>query len=148
MARIFNFSEGPAILPVPVLERAREELRGWRSTGVSVMELSYRGEDFIGVAEKAEAVRKAAKLYAAIDAAPLYSNPVEPAVRSRMNVPFHLADAALEALFLADAKGGGARLSRRAPVRRGLRASIHNAMPEEGVEALISFMREFERKRG
>jgi phosphoserine aminotransferase len=55
MARIYNFSPGPAMLPAPVLERAREELRGWRSTGVSVMEISHRGKDFIGIAEKAEA---------------------------------------------------------------------------------------------
>jgi phosphoserine aminotransferase len=55
VARIYNFSAGPAILPAPVLERAREELRGWRSTGVSVMEMSHRGDDFIGISEKAEA---------------------------------------------------------------------------------------------
>ena len=55
MARVYNFSPGPAMLPAPVLERAREELQGWRSTGVSVMEMSHRGKDFIGIAEKAEA---------------------------------------------------------------------------------------------
>jgi phosphoserine aminotransferase len=360
VARIYNFSPGPAILPAPVLERAREELRGWRSTGVSVMEMSHRGEDFIGIAERAEAdlrallgvpanykvlflaggasaqfaaapmnlwrgkkqasyvstgywsekaiaearlygqvqvaasgkdskfttippraswnvdrdaaylhytanetiggvefqdapeadglplvadmssnilsrpvdvrrfgliyasaqknlglpglavvivredllgqtlpgtpstfdykrqaengsmvntpptyawyvaglvldwlreqggvkaieahnIRKAAKLYAAIDAAPFYSNPVEPAVRSRMNVPFHLADSNLEALFLAEAKEAGLVYLEGHRSVGGLRASIYNAMPEEGVEALISFMREFERKRG
>ena len=360
MATIYNFSAGPAILPAPVLERAREELRGWRSTGVSVMEMSHRSEDFIGNSEKAEAdlrallggpadykvlfraggasaqfaaaplnlwrgktqvsyvstgywsekaiaearlygqvqvaasgkdskfttippraswnvdrdaaylhytanetiggvefqdapeadglplvadmssnilsrpvdvrrfgliyasaqknlglaglavvivredllgkalpgtpsifdykrqadngsmvntpptyawyvaglvldwlgeqggikaiearnIRKAAKLYAAIDAAPFYSNPVDPAVRSRMNVPFHLADAKLEALFLAEAKEAGLVYLEGHRSVGGLRASIYNAMPEEGVEALISFMHEFERRRG
>ena len=55
MARVYNFSPGPAMLPAPVLERAREELRGWHSSGVSVMEMSHRGKDFIGIAEKAAA---------------------------------------------------------------------------------------------
>ena len=360
MARVYNFSPGPAMLPAPVLERAREELQGWRSTGVSVMEMSHRGKDFIGIAEKAEAdlrellvvpnnykvlflsggasaqfaavpmnlwrgktraayvgtgywsekaiaeawlfgqvqvaasakdshfttiphralwnvdpdaaylhytanetiggvefhvapetdglplvadmssnilsrpidvkrfglvyasaqkniglpgmavvivredligqtlpgtpstfdyrqqadngsmvntpptyawyiaglilewlkehggleaiearnIRKATTLYAAIDASPFYSNPVEPAVRSRMNVPFHLTDAALESRFLADAKQAGLVYLEGHRSVGGLRASIYNAMPEEGVETLISFMREFERKWG
>ena len=55
MARVYNFSPGPAMLPAPVLERAQAELREWHSTGVSVMEMSHRGKDFIGIAEKAEA---------------------------------------------------------------------------------------------
>ena len=55
MTRVYDFSPGPAMLPAPLLERAREELQGWRSTGVSVMEMSHRGKDFIGIAEKAEA---------------------------------------------------------------------------------------------
>ena len=360
MANIYNFSPGPAMLPAPVLERAREELRGWRSTGMSVMEMSHRGEDFIGIAERAEAdlrallgipadykvlflaggasaqfaavpmkllrgkgrasyvstgywsdkaiaearlfgqvqvaasgkdskfttipprtswnidrdaaylhytanetiggvefqdapeadglplvsdmssnilsrpidvrrfgliyasaqknlgiagfavvivradllgqtlpntpsifdykrqaengsmvntpptyswyvaglvlewlqeqggvkaieirnIRKAAKLYAAIDASPFYLNSVEPAVRSRMNVPFRLADASLDALFLTEAKAAGLTYLEGHRSVGGLRASIYNAMPEEGVEALTSFMREFERKRG
>ncbi|WOJ88951.1 3-phosphoserine/phosphohydroxythreonine transaminase [Methylocapsa polymorpha] len=360
MARIYNFSPGPSVLPAPVLEKAREDLRGWRSTGITVMEMSHRGKDFIGIAEKATAdlrelleipqnykvlflaggasaqfaavplnllrgktkvsyvstgywsekaiaearlfgevqvsasgkesnfttipprpqwnvdpdaaylhytanetiggvefqaapeadglplvadmssnilsrpvevgrfgliyasaqkniglpglavvivredligqalpgtpstfdyrrqaaegsmvntpptyswyvaglmvewlkeqgglkaiearnIRKAEKLYAAIDALPFYSNPVDPAVRSRMNVPFHLADAALETPFLAEAKEAGLAYLEGHRSVGGLRASIYNAMPEEGVDALISFMREFERKRG
>jgi phosphoserine aminotransferase len=55
MARVYNFSPGPSMLPDPVLERAQAELREWHSTGVSVMEMSHRGKDFIGIAEKAEA---------------------------------------------------------------------------------------------
>jgi phosphoserine aminotransferase len=93
-------------------------------------------------------IGKADKLYAAIDASPFYSNPVEPAVRSRMNVPFHLTDAALESRFLADAKEAGLVYLEGQRSVGGLRASIYNAMPEEGVETLISFMREFERKWG
>ena len=65
-----------------------------------------------------------------------------------MNVPFRPADAALENPFLADAKEAGlVNLEGHRSVG-GMRASIYNAMPEEGVDTLISFMHEFERKRG
>lgn len=55
MARVYNFSAGPSMLPEPVLERARDELLEFRDTGMSVMEMSHRGRDFVGIAEKAEA---------------------------------------------------------------------------------------------
>jgi len=55
MARVFNFSAGPAVLPEEVLARAREELPDWRGSGMSVMEMSHRGKEFITIAEKAEA---------------------------------------------------------------------------------------------
>jgi len=55
MKRVFNFSPGPAVLPVEVLEQARDELLDWRGTGMSVMEMSHRSKAFIGIAEKAEA---------------------------------------------------------------------------------------------
>jgi phosphoserine aminotransferase len=55
MARVFNFSAGPAVLPEEVLNRAREELLDWRGSGMSVMEMSHRGKEFIAIAEKAEA---------------------------------------------------------------------------------------------
>lgn len=90
-------------------------------------------------------IAKAAKLYDAIDNSSLYSNPVEKSCRSRMNVPFVLADAALDKEFLVQAEGQG--LSTLAGHRSvgGMRASIYNAMPEDGVDALIQFMAEFER---
>lgn len=92
--------------------------------------------------------RKAAKLYAAIDASPFYSNPVREECRSRMNVPFVLADPALDGQFLADAGAAGlANLKGHRSVG-GMRASIYNAMPEAGIDALISFMQEFERTQG
>jgi phosphoserine aminotransferase len=53
--RVFNFSPGPAALPEPVLQRAASEMLDWHGTGVSVMEMSHRGKDFIGIAAKAEA---------------------------------------------------------------------------------------------
>src|SRR3989344_6110715 len=55
MARVFNFSAGPAVLPEAVLQRAREELLDWHGSGMSVMEMSHRGKEFIAIAEKAEA---------------------------------------------------------------------------------------------
>jgi phosphoserine aminotransferase len=93
-------------------------------------------------------IRKADKLYAAIDGSPFYSNPVDPACRSRMNVPFRIANTELEKTFLAEAKGAGlVNLEGHRSVG-GFRASIYNAMPEAGVDALIAFMTEFERKHG
>ncbi len=92
--------------------------------------------------------RKAAKLYAAIDTSGFYANPVEPASRSLMNVPFTLARADLEPVFLAGARAAGlVNLEGHRSVG-GMRASIYNAMPEAGVDALIEFMREFEAKHG
>ena len=91
---------------------------------------------------------KAAKLYAAIDASAFYANPVELAFRSRMNVPFTLANPELDKTFTAEAKAAGlVSLAGHRSVG-GMRASIYNAMPEAGVDALIEFMAEFERKYG
>jgi phosphoserine aminotransferase len=90
-------------------------------------------------------IRKADKLYAAIDASSLYSNP---AVRSRMNVPFLLAKPDLEKSFIAQAKWQGLVNLEGHRSLGGLRASIYNAMTEEGVDALVAFMHDFERKQG
>ena len=92
--------------------------------------------------------RKAQKLYAAIDGSAFYKNPVEPASRSWMNVPFTLPDPALDADFLAGAKQAGLLTLQGHRSVGGMRASIYNAMPEEGIDALIAFMAEFERVRG
>jgi phosphoserine aminotransferase len=91
---------------------------------------------------------KAETLYAAIDGSGFYSNPVDPACRSRMNVPFRIANPDLEKIFLAEAKAAGlVNLEGHRSVG-GFRASIYNAMPVAGVDALIGFMQEFERKHG
>src|SRR3954470_4628417 len=55
MKRVINFSPGPAVLPVEVLEQARDEMLDWHGTGMSVMEMSHRGKAFISIAEQAEA---------------------------------------------------------------------------------------------
>jgi phosphoserine aminotransferase len=92
--------------------------------------------------------RKAGKLYTAIDASDFYHCPVAVTCRSRMNVPFTLADASLDADFLAGAKAAGLVSLKGHRSVGGMRASIYNAMPEAGVAALVDFMKEFERTRG
>ncbi len=92
--------------------------------------------------------RKATRLYAAIDESGLYTNSVQPRYRSWMNIPFVLTDSKLDKKFLEDALAEGlANLEGHRSVG-GMRASIYNAMPEEGVDALVGFMQEFERRYG
>jgi phosphoserine aminotransferase len=89
--------------------------------------------------------RKAQRLYDAIENSGFYHSPVASDCRSRMNVPFTLADAGLDAEFLAQAKSAGLLNLKGHRSVGGMRASIYNAMPEAGVDALIEFMAEFER---
>ena len=90
--------------------------------------------------------RKAELLYKAIDASSFYSNPVAPAYRSWMNVPFVLAKPELDAEFLSRSEAAGLTNLKGHRSVGGMRASIYNAMPEEGIRALIEFMEEFERR--
>jgi len=90
-------------------------------------------------------IAKATKLYQAIDQSALYSNPVDVAVRSRMNVPFIIADESLDKPFLVAAEAQGLFELKGHRSVGGMRASIYNAMSEAGVQALIDFMAEFER---
>jgi len=90
-------------------------------------------------------ISKAAKLYQAIDQSALYRNPVDLAVRSRMNVPFILADEALDKPFITAAEANGLFELKGHRSVGGMRASIYNAMPDAGVQALCDFMAEFER---
>jgi phosphoserine aminotransferase len=89
---------------------------------------------------------KAQTLYAAVDASQLYKNTVAKDARSRMNVTFTLNKPELDAAFLTEADAAGLHGLKGHRVLGGMRASIYNAMPLAGVEALIAFMREFERK--
>jgi phosphoserine aminotransferase len=92
--------------------------------------------------------RKAEKLYKAIDNSGFYRNPVASPYRSWMNVPFTLPSEELDAPFLAEADEAGlAELKGHRSVG-GMRASIYNAMPESGVDALIAFMIDFARRHG
>ncbi len=90
-------------------------------------------------------IAKSVKLYQAIDNSTLYRNPVEIVSRSRMNVPFILANEALDKEFLTAAEAAGLNELKGHRSVGGMRASIYNAMPESGIDALISFMQEFER---
>lgn len=91
---------------------------------------------------------KAALLYDVLDRSDFYRNPVARADRSLMNVPFTLADARLDEAFLQGAEARGmVQLAGHRSVG-GMRASIYNAMPRAGVEALVNYMAEFERERG
>nr|VFK16275.1 MAG: phosphoserine aminotransferase apoenzyme [Candidatus Kentron sp. LPFa]VFK31632.1 MAG: phosphoserine aminotransferase apoenzyme [Candidatus Kentron sp. LPFa] len=92
--------------------------------------------------------RKADKLYEAIDNSGFYANPVDPGYRSRMNIPFTLADSKLDDTFLSEAAAGGLHNLKGHRSVGGMRASLYNAMPEAGVDTLVEFMREFERKYG
>jgi phosphoserine aminotransferase len=102
-----------------------------------------------GVAEMEKRnITKAKLLYDYLDQSQFYRNPVAKEDRSRMNVPFTLKNAALDAEFLkgADARGLAQLKGHRSV--GGMRASIYNAMPIEGVQKLVQYMREFEQKHG
>lgn len=92
-------------------------------------------------------IEKAKLLYDAIDASDFYHSPIRPSDRSRMNVPFTLADDALNEAFLKGAAERGlANLQGHRSVG-GMRASIYNAMPRAGVEALVDYLHDFEKTR-
>ena len=103
-----------------------------------------------GVVEFAKRnARKSALLYEVIDGSGgFYRNEVAASVRSRMNVPFFLHDDALDKPFLAQAQDAGLISLKGHRALGGMRASIYNAMPEEGVQALAAFMRDFQQRYG
>lgn len=93
-------------------------------------------------------LRKARKLYDFIDTNDFYANPIETRFRSWMNVPFTLADDGLNSEFLKGADARGLLNLKGHRSVGGMRASIYNAMPEAGVDALIQYMTEFAKERG
>ena len=91
---------------------------------------------------------KAALLYDYIDRSGFYANPINPVNRSKMNVPFTLADASLEKAFLAESTAAGLlNLAGHRSVG-GMRASLYNAVPLEAVQALVAFMQDFAKRNG
>lgn len=115
---------------------------GWYLAGLVFTWLKKMG----GLSAMAEINRrKAERLYAAIDDSDFYHNPVDPACRSWMNVPFTLAKSELDGAFLEQAKKAGLVALKGHRSVGGMRASIYNAMPELGIEALVDFMKDFER---
>lgn len=99
-------------------------------------------------AVEAENIRKAEALYGFLDRSEFYQNAVHPSVRSRMNVPFFLKDESLNSRFLSEADARGLLQLKGHKSVGGMRASIYNAVPFEGVQALITFLQEFERQHG
>jgi phosphoserine aminotransferase len=107
----------------------------------------YAGKRGLAAIEQRN-IDKAALLYGALDASGFYENRVAPNCRSRMNVPFFLKDESLNETFLAEAKACGLLQLKGHKSVGGMRASIYNAMPLEGVQALVSFMKDFEARHG
>ncbi|MFA0810797.1 3-phosphoserine/phosphohydroxythreonine transaminase [Microbulbifer epialgicus] len=94
-----------------------------------------------------QAEQKSALLYRYLDSSDFFSSPVEKGSRSRMNVPFVLADDSLDKQFLAEAKEVGLLNLKGHRSVGGMRASLYNAVPLEAVEALVKFMADFEARR-
>ena len=90
--------------------------------------------------------KKAKILYDFLDSSKLFTGTVEPASRSLMNVPFVTGNADLDAKFIKEATEAGLVNLKGHRSVGGMRASIYNAMPEEGVKALVDFMAKFEKE--
>ena len=91
---------------------------------------------------------KADTLYGYLDQSSFYRNDIPTEFRSHMNIPFQIVDESLHGRFIAEAEAAGLSSLKGHRSVGGMRASIYNAMPIEGIEALIDFMQEFERKAG
>lgn len=115
----------------------------WYVAGLVFAWIKERG----GLEEMARVNKgKSDRLYADIDGSDFYSNPVDPVCRSWMNVPFILANPDLDSRFLEEAGREGLVTLKGHRSVGGMRASIYNAMPEEGVDTLIQFMVDFEKR--
>ena len=142
MARIFRYAEQAAhgsMLNTP-------NTWGWYLAGLTFQWLKEQG----GLAVIAARNRaKADALYSAIDGSQgYYVNPVDPAARSRMNVPFTLHDSALDAAFLQESEAAGLLALKGHKAVGGMRASLYNAVSLEAVEALVAFMHGFMKRHG
>lgn len=142
MARIFHYAEHAAahsMLNTP-------NTWGWYLAGLTFQWLLAQG----GLVAMADANRaKAALLYQGIDGSRgYYRNPVEPAARSRMNVPFTLHDSALDPVFLRESEGAGLVALKGHKAVGGMRASLYNAVPLAAVQALTGFMGDFAQRHG
>lgn len=142
MARIFRYAEHAthgSMLNTP-------NTWGWYLAGLTFQWLKVQG----GLAAMAERNgAKARLLYRAIDGSDgYYRNPVDPAARSRMNVPFTLHDSALDAIFVQESEAAGLLALKGHKAVGGMRASLYNAVPLEAVEALVAFMADFRVRHG
>jgi phosphoserine aminotransferase len=139
IARIFNYAEhatGHSLFNTP-------NTFGWYLSSLVFKWLKRQG-GLVAIGERNRA--KAELLYSAIDASDFYSNPVDRAARSWMNVPFFLRRPELEAAFLADAAQARLIGLKGHRVLGGMRASIYNATSLESVKTLVTFMDDFARR--
>ncbi len=108
---------------------------------------SYGGKQALAAIE-AQNIDKAAVLYGFLDSSSLFHNDVQLAVRSRMNIPFFLREPALTDTCLTEAAHAGLLQLKGHKSKGGLRASLYNAMPLAGVQALVAFLQDFEKRHG
>jgi phosphoserine aminotransferase len=106
-----------------------------------------QGEGGLAEIEKRN-IAKANLLYGYIDSSGFYKNPVEKSARSRMNVPFTLPREDLDASFLKESEANGLMALKGHRAVGGMRASIYNALPIEGVQTLVDFMKDFAKRNG
>ncbi len=117
----------------------------WYIAGLVFEWIEARG----GVERMAELNRqKSERLYGFLDQSDFYRNEIPSEFRSHMNIPFQIVDESLHPQFIAEAEAAGLSSLKGHRSVGGMRASIYNAMPIEGIEALISFMTDFESKTG
>jgi phosphoserine aminotransferase len=118
--------------------------------GIYILALTMKWLKSLGGLQAMQQIneRKAAKLYAEIDRTGFYRGTAQKGSRSLMNVTFRLPTEDLEKMFEKEATAAGLDGLKGHRSVGGMRASIYNAFPEEGVDALVAFMREFEKKRG
>ncbi len=141
----------PTVLDYAVMAEHGSMLNTPPTYGIYIAGLVFQWLKRQGGLAGIEAVNaeKARILYECIDhSGGFYTNPVDPDCRSRMNVPFVLADADLDASFLAESKAAGLASLKGHKSVGGMRASIYNAMPLAGVQALVDFMNDFARRKG
>jgi len=140
----------PAMLDYKAMADNQSMLNTPPTYAVYIAGLVFQWLAGLGGLSRMEAMNreKAGLLYDAIDRGGFYSNPVQRTDRSLMNVPFRLRDELLDDVFLKEAKAAGMIQLKGHRSVGGMRASIYNAMPLEGVRALVAFMAEFERRHG
>lgn len=141
----------PTVMDYAVMAENASMLNTPPTFGIYIAGLVFQWLKSQGGLEGIAAVnaQKARILYEAIDnSGGFYVNPVDPDCRSRMNVPFVLADAELDAAFLAEAKSAGMLGLKGHKSVGGMRASIYNAVSLEAVQALVDFMNDFAQRKG
>ena len=139
----------PSVLDYKLQAEADSMLNTPATYGIYMAGLVFKWlRELGGLAEmERRNVAKAKLIYDAIDASSFYRSAVAIEDRSRMNIPFNLADESLVGDFLKGAEARGMVQLKGHRIVGGIRASIYNAMPIEGVRALVDYMREFEKER-